>query len=90
MAEPLKNLIGPEVRRLRDAAGLSQAKLAERCQLKGWDLSRSTLAKIEAGIRRINDGELFLLCRMLDCPMEELFRSTKPKRALEIARHSED
>lgn len=89
MADALKNLVGPELRRLRDVAGLSQAKVAERCQLKGWDLSRSTLAKIEAQVRRINDGEIFLLCKVLGCPIDELFQNVKQKQALEIARHSD-
>lgn len=46
-----RNVVGPVVRRLRNAAELSQADLAARCGVLGWDLSRETMAKIESQIR---------------------------------------
>lgn len=41
--------------------GLTQNGLAVRCNLRGWDVSRATVSKIEAGIRRVTDAELFLI-----------------------------
>lgn len=73
-----QNLVGPQVRRFRTAAGLSQEALAAKLQLAGWDLSRGGLSKIEAGLRRVNDAELWVLAKVLACPMAELFPA-RPK-----------
>lgn len=89
MAQPLKNLVGREVQRRRNEAKLSQEKFAGACQRAGWDLSRGTLSKIEAGLRRVNDGEVFLLCAVLKCDVADLFRGVKRDKALSIARHGE-
>ena len=68
-----QNLVGPQVRRLRMAAGLSQEALAAKLQLAGWDLSRAGLSKVEAGLRRVNDAEAWELAKVLACPLTELF-----------------
>lgn len=68
-----QNIVGPVVRRVRVEAGLSQEKLAARIQLKGWDLSRGGLSKIEAGLRRVNDAELLMLARALSCGVQDLY-----------------
>ena len=73
MATTPKNIVGPQVRRLRTAAGLSQPALAAACQRRGWDVERDTIAKIEGGTRWVCDSELVELARALGTPMVELF-----------------
>lgn len=89
-----KNIIGPIVRRRRMAMALSQDALAARCQRMGWALSRATLSKIEARLRRVSDGEVALLAHALDCSTAVFFPPlTSPRdfaAVLAIARHSED
>jgi len=85
MATPSQNLVGPHVRRLRTAAGLSQEALAAKLQVAGWDLSRGGLSKIEAGLRRVNDAELWVLSHTLSCPIAELF-PIRPKRLASVLR----
>jgi len=60
-----KNVVGPQVRRLRDKSGLSQGKLAAACQRLGWDISRDTIAKIEGGSRWVGDFEVVYLGKAL-------------------------
>jgi transcriptional regulator with XRE-family HTH domain len=67
-----KNLVGPNVRRLRDARGLSQEKLAAKCQLIGWDISREGIAKIEGRVRHVDDFEMVYLCRVFSVKAEAL------------------
>ncbi len=67
--------MGPKVRRLRNAAGLSQADLAARCGVLGWDLSRETLAKIECQIRWVADFELMCLAAALRVGVSDLLPS---------------
>lgn len=52
---------------------LSQMQLASKCQLAGWDISRDIIARMELGIRRIEDHELAKLAQMLDTPIEEFY-----------------
>lgn len=73
-----QNVVGPQVRRLRMAAALSQEALATRLQLSGWDLSRAGLSKIESGLRRVNDAETWMLAKVLGCGLTDLF-PTRPK-----------
>lgn len=68
-----KNLVGPVIRRLRMAAGLSQEALAAKLQVAGWDITRGGLSKIEVRLRRVNDAELLLLAKVLKCTMTELY-----------------
>ena len=49
MSNP-RNIVGPQIRRLRDQQGLTQPVLAARCRRWGWDLSRETLAKIRNAV----------------------------------------
>ena len=65
---------------------MTQDAFAARCQLQGWDLSRETLAKIEGGIRRVNDAEVYMLAKALGCPVEEMFK-VKKTDVLPVLRH---
>ncbi len=67
------NVIGPNVRRIRESQHLTQDQLAARCNLAGWSLSRGTLAKIEAQVRRVTDEEVLLLAKVLKVRVGELF-----------------
>jgi transcriptional regulator with XRE-family HTH domain len=64
---------------MRFTRGLSQEQLAAKCCILGFDLSRGTLAKIEAGIRCVTDAELRVLARSLRVKMDELF-PPEPRR----------
>jgi transcriptional regulator with XRE-family HTH domain len=67
------NVIGPKVKALRASKRMTQEALAARCNIKKWDISRGTLAKIEAQVRRVNDEEVALLAQALNVDIEELY-----------------
>jgi transcriptional regulator with XRE-family HTH domain len=71
-----KNIVGPQVRRLRVAANLSQAALAAACQRIGWDIDRNTIAKIEGRLRWVGDFELIHLAKVFKCRLGDLFGSS--------------
>lgn len=60
-----RNIIGPQLRKLRDQKGMSQQTLAELLQRKGWDVSRGMIARIEGQVRWISDFELLFLSEVL-------------------------
>src|SRR5206468_11055427 len=70
---PAGNIIGPKVRRLRNARGWSQPQLAARCQRIGWDVGRDIIARIESQVRLVTDSEILLLARALGTSLLELF-----------------
>jgi predicted transcriptional regulator len=71
MTEP-KNAIGPQLMQMRSRLGLSQEKLAAKCQLAGWDVSRDIIARIELQIRCVTDIELIKISRILHVPVDSL------------------
>lgn len=44
---------------------LTQKDLAARLELNGWKISRTTLAKIETGVRLVTDFEVVVLAKTL-------------------------
>jgi transcriptional regulator with XRE-family HTH domain len=89
MAAGGQNLVGERVRKLRVAADLSQDALAGECQRQGWDITRGTFAKIEAGLRRVNDAEVIVLAKALKCELTDLLGGFSVRKAVEVARHGE-
>lgn len=71
-APRLKNIVGPAIRKRRLALGWSQAKLATRCQLAGWDVSRGVIASIEGRVRWVGDYEVLILAKVLEVKLESL------------------
>jgi transcriptional regulator with XRE-family HTH domain len=68
-------LIGTQVRELRDRKGWTQEDLSAKLQVFGWDVSRESLAKLETRQRRVPDGELFILAKVLGTTTDALFPS---------------
>jgi len=68
-----RNVVGSQIRKLRDAQGWSQETLAARCGRLGWDISRGTLAKVEAKVRCVSDEELYILAKSLGVKVDELY-----------------
>ena len=67
------NIVGPAVKEIREEKGLTQEVLAARCNLLGWDISRSTLAKIEVRLRRVKDTESIILAQALNVNISRLY-----------------
>jgi len=84
MKKPLiaRNIIGPGLRRLRNERGLTQAQLAEFLQRKGWDISRETLAKIEAQLRWLTDFEVAFLLSALGVELTALLPQSRRQQAI--------
>ena len=72
-----KNIVGPQVSRIRGQIGLSQEAFAAKCQRKGWDISRGIIAAIEGQVRCVTDEEFVLLAQMLGVSLEALLPKKK-------------
>jgi transcriptional regulator with XRE-family HTH domain len=67
------NVVGPQIRRLRYQQGCSQAQLVVKMQIKGWNLSREGLAKIESKLHKVTDTELLYFADVLKVPVPDLY-----------------
>lgn len=77
--EAPRNIVGPQVMRIRDGKAMSQADLATACQLAGWDVSRGVIARIEGGVRWVSDSELLELASVLKVPVQDLYPASKQR-----------
>jgi transcriptional regulator with XRE-family HTH domain len=75
------NLVGPQIRKLRSARGWSQAKFAVQLQLKGLDMGRDVVARIECRIHCIRDRDILLFARTLGVEVSKLFSSLEEKNS---------
>jgi transcriptional regulator with XRE-family HTH domain len=66
-------LVGPQVRKWRTKKGWSQEAFATKLQLRGWSISRDSVASLESQRRRASDLELLFLARVLGISLEDLF-----------------
>ena len=69
--------VGQNIRALRKKKGWSQEQPAAKLQVLGCAMTRSALAKIEAGQRHIYSDEIFLLRSIFGCEYEVLFQENK-------------
>jgi transcriptional regulator with XRE-family HTH domain len=79
-----KNLVGPQVARLRYQAGLSQTQFAAKCQRMGWDISRGIIAAIEGQVRCVTDAEFLNLARAFNVPLESLLPDSAKRQLRSI------
>lgn len=65
--------LGCNIQNIRMKRGLTQEQLIARMQTHGSNMSRSTLANIEAGTRNIKASDLKIMKRVLKAKYEEFF-----------------
>ena len=77
-----KNMVGPQIRKLRNAIGWSQTKLATRLQLDGLDISREVLAQMESQFHCIKDNHIFHFACVLNVRESDFFVGLKNEKSL--------
>ena len=68
-----KNLIDPQVKRLRKSKKMTQKELSEKLQLMGYDFNDLTILRIEQQTRFVSDIELLALATYFDVDIKELY-----------------
>ena len=70
----IETKVGNNIRRIREAKGMTQEMLAAKLQLNGCDITRSAIAKIEVGQRHLYPDEIILIREHLNTSYEEIFQ----------------
>ena len=68
------NIIGRNVERLRKQRGIKQKDFVARMQIFGCDINPTSFSKLEGQVRSATDKEIYVIARILELPMEELFK----------------
>lgn len=67
------NIIGKNIKRIREDKSWTQEILVAKCQVEQWEITRSTLAKIESNVRRVTDIEVKRFAQIFEVSVNELF-----------------
>lgn len=72
MNKAVEAKVGSNIRKLREAANMTQDALAANLQLNGCDITRSAVAKIEVGQRHLYPDELILIRKILNTTFDAI------------------
>lgn len=72
-----KNLISKNLIELRKAHKYSQRLLAYQLQLKGYDMDKNVITRIETNKRYVTDIEIKALCEVLNVSYDKLIDGKK-------------
>lgn len=72
MNEEFEKIVGARLRDLRMEKGLTQEQVSAQMQVRGCDVTRSALAKMEVGQRHIYLDEVKMLKEILSITYDEI------------------
>ena len=73
------NLIGANVRRIRNEKKLSQQLLSSKLELMGVYVCRGSVSRIEDQTRTVTDIELYAISKVLDVSIYDLLENNDTK-----------
>ena len=69
------NMVGKNIERLRKEKGIKQKDFIARMQVMGCDINPTSYSKLEGQVRSATDKEIFVISKILNVKMEELFEN---------------
>ena len=67
------NMVGKNIERLRKLKGIKQKDFIAKMQVMGCDINPTSYSKLEGQVRSATDVEIYVISKILDVKMEELF-----------------
>lgn len=67
------NLVGKNIERLRKERGIKQKDFIAKIQVMGGDINPTSYSKLEGQLRSATDKEIYIISKILNVSMEELF-----------------
>lgn len=67
------NMVGRNIEILRKEKGIKQKDFIARMQVMGCDINPTSYSKLEGQLRNATDKEIYVIAKILDVKMEELF-----------------
>lgn len=73
------NMVGKNVEQLRKERGIKQKDFIAKMQVMGCDINPTSYSKLEGQVRSATDKEIYVISKILNVTMEELFDIDKAK-----------
>ena len=73
MNKIIEKKIGNNIKNIREKNGMTQEELSAKLQLRGCDITRSAIAKIEVGQRHLYPDEIILIKEILNTDYDSVF-----------------
>ena len=67
------NIVGKNIERIRKERGIKQKDFIAKIQIMGCDMNPTSYSKLEGQVRIATDKEIFVISKILNVPMEDLF-----------------
>lgn len=67
------NIVGKNIERLRKEKGIKQKDFISKMQVLGCDINPTSYSKLEGQVRIATDKELFVISKILNVKIDELF-----------------
>ena len=67
------NMVGKNIERIRKARGIKQKEFIAKIQIMGCNINPTSYSKLEGQLRNATDKEIFVISKILNVKMEELF-----------------
>lgn len=68
-----KNLVGKNIEHIRKEKGIKQKDFIAQMQTLGCDINPTSYSKLEGQVRSATDKEIYIIAKILEINMEELF-----------------
>lgn len=68
-----KNLVGKNIEHLRKERGIKQKDFIAQIQVMGCDMNPTSYSKLEGQLRSATDKEIFVIAKILNIAIEDLF-----------------
>ena len=75
------NMVGRNIERLRKEKGIKQKDFIAKIQIMGCDMNPTSYSKLEGQLRSATDKEIYVISKILNVSMEELFVDRSGKDA---------
>ena len=67
------NMVGKKIEKLRKAKGIKQKDFIAKIQTMGCDMNPTSFSKLEGQFRMATDKEIYIISKILNVTMEDLF-----------------
>ena len=67
------NMVGKNIETLRKERGIKQKDFIAKMQVLGCDINPTSYSKLEGQVRSATDKEIYVISKILNVAMEELF-----------------
>ena len=67
------NIVGKNIERMRLEKGIKQKDFIAKIQTMGCDMNPTSYSKLEGQMRSATDKEIYVIAKILDVAMEDLF-----------------